>query len=143
LQSLNELVILDETGGGLVKFCDRQSSSLFDIRIVVSETVFERFAQVLRDAFNANAAHGSDGKGAHEWVGSLFGVFLKGVDGHDGEVGFAFGVVDDVKVDKLFQLNACRLHAFDHVGEERRNVFADGHHCNDLFDGLLSLVLLV
>ena len=51
--------------------------------------------------------------------------------------------VDDVKVDQLLQLDRGRLHALDHVREERRDVLADRHHGDDLLGGLLPLFSLV
>lgn len=42
----------------------------------------------------------------------------KGVDGHDGHVGLTLGIVHQVQVYQLFQLQVVRLHTVHHVGEE-------------------------
>lgn len=57
---------------------------------------------MLGNALNADAAHSSDRQGAHQGVEALAGVFLERVDGHDGEIGFGFGVVDDIEVYQFF-----------------------------------------
>ena len=41
----------------------------------------------------------------------------KRVDGHDGHVGLALGVVHQVEVDELLELQIIRLHAVDDVRE--------------------------
>ena len=57
---------------------------------------------------HADAAHGSHRQGANEriWIRC---VLDKGVDCHDRQVGLALGVVDEVEVHKLFQLDVGRL----------------------------------
>ena len=42
----------------------------------------------------------------------------KCVDSHDGHVGLTLGVVHQVQVHQLFQLQVVRLHTVHHVGEE-------------------------
>lgn len=42
----------------------------------------------------------------------------KGVDGHDGHVWLTLGVVHQVKIDQLFQLQVVRLHAVHDVREQ-------------------------
>lgn len=42
----------------------------------------------------------------------------KGVDGHDGHVGLTLGIVHQVQVHQLLQLQVVRLHTVHHVGEE-------------------------
>lgn len=50
----------------------------------------------------------------------------EGVDGHDGHVGLALGVVHQVEVDQLLQLQVVRLHAVHHVREQRAAQRQDG-----------------
>jgi hypothetical protein len=103
------------------------------------EALAQRLAEVLGDLVHADAAHRADGERADERV-RILRVFHKRVDGEDGEVGLALGVVDEVEVDELLQLDRRSLDAVDHVGEEHRDVLADRHRRDDLFDRLLLLV---
>ena len=66
----------------------------------------------------------------------------KGVHGEDGEVGLALGVVDQVEVHELLQLDVPRLDAVEHVGEQHRDVLTHGHRGDDLLDRLLLLLHL-
>lgn len=54
------------------------------------------------------------------------------VDGHDGHIGLRLGVVHQVQIDQLLQLEVVRLHAVDDVREERGNVLANRHAGDDL-----------
>lgn len=54
------------------------------------------------------------------------------VDGHDGHIGLRLGVVHQVQIDQLLQLEIVRLHAVDDVREERGNVLANRHAGDDL-----------
>jgi hypothetical protein len=47
----------------------------------------------------------------------IVGVPDEGVYCHQRQVGLALGVVDQVQVDQLLQLQVFRLDAVDHVGE--------------------------
>ena len=51
----------------------------------------------------------------------------KRVHGENDELGLRLGVVHEVEVHELFLLNVFGLHVFEHVGEQGRHVFADGH----------------
>jgi hypothetical protein len=75
----------------------------------------------LGDLLNADAAHRADGKGADQRVG-VRAVLDEGVDGHDGKVGLRLGVVHEVQIDELLELEVIRLHAVDDVGEEGADV---------------------
>ena len=43
----------------------------------------------------------------------------EGVDGHDGHVRLTLGVVHEVEIDELLQLQVVGLHAVDDVREQR------------------------
>ena len=58
----------------------------------------------------------------------------KGVDCHDGHVWLRLGVVHQVQVHQLLQFLVVRLHAVDHIGEQRRNVLAHRHAGNHLLE---------
>lgn len=47
------------------------------------------------------------------------GYLHKAVDSHDGHVWLAFGIVHQVQVDQLLQLQVVSLHAVDNVREQR------------------------
>ena len=81
--------------------------------------------------------------GARERLAAAGGACLdKGVHGQDGEVGLALGVVDQVEVHELLQLDVARLDAVEHVSEQHRDVLAHGHRSDDLLDRLLLLLHL-
>lgn len=61
------------------------------------------------------------------------------VDRHDGQVGLCLGIVDEIQVHKLLQLQVVRLHAVYDVWEEHRHVLAYGHGRDDLLDRFLLL----
>ena len=61
------------------------------------------------------------------------------VDGHDRQVGLRLGVVDEVQVDQLLQLQVLRLHVVHDRGEEHGDVLAHGHGRDHLLHGLLLL----
>lgn len=57
------------------------------------------------------------------------------VDGHDGHIGLRFGVVHQIQIDQLLELQVVRLHAVDDVRKECGNVLANRHAGNDLERG--------
>jgi hypothetical protein len=59
----------------------------------------------------------------------------EGVDGEDGEVGLALGVVDEVEVDQLFELQVLGLPVFHHVRQQHAHVLAHRHGRNDCAPG--------
>ncbi|GIL87928.1 hypothetical protein Vretifemale_15975 [Volvox reticuliferus] len=61
------------------------------------------------------------------------------VDSHNRQVRLGLCIVDEVKVDKLLQLQVIRLHAVDHVGEEHRHILSHGHSCDNLLHSVLLL----
>lgn len=65
------------------------------------------------------------------------------VDSHDGHVGLGLCVVHQVQIDELLELQVVGLHTVDDIWEERRDVFADRHACDDLLYRLLLLFFLV
>lgn len=69
------------------------------VGVIISHALAQRFAQVLSDFVDANAAHGADGKCANKWVG-IFTVFDERVDCHDGEIRLRFGVVHEIEICK-------------------------------------------
>ena len=46
------------------------------------------------------------------------------------------GVIDQIQVDKLLQLNISRLHTIQDICEQHRHVLSDCHASNDLLDGI-------
>lgn len=67
---------------------------------------------------NSNAPHSPHSKSTDQRVPLLMGVLSKCVDSHESEVWLGLGVVDDVEVDQLLELDGGSLHALDHVGEQ-------------------------
>ena len=72
----------------------------------------------------------------------LWPHLYEGVDRKNREVGLALGVVDQVEVHELLQLDVPRLDAVEHVGEQHRDVLTHGHRGDDLLDRLLLLLHL-
>ena len=97
----------------------------------------QRVAEVLDDLVDADAAHCPHRQRPHERV-RVLRVLDERVDGHDREVGLRLGVVDQVEVDQLLELEVVGLRAVGDVGEEHRDVLADSHRRDDLLDGLLG-----
>ena len=127
----------------MVELCYGCGCCLLDVRIVILQGVFERLAEILSDPLNADAAHRSDCKCAHEWVLHIARILLERVDRHDGQVGLGLGIVDDVKIDKLLELNGLGGHAAHHMREQGAHIFADRHHRDNLLGSLLALLMLV
>ncbi len=57
---------------------------------------------------NPNAAQGPDSQSSYEWVW-VFAVLDECGDGHDGHVRLTLGVVHQVEVDELLQLQVVGL----------------------------------
>jgi hypothetical protein len=55
----------------------------------------------------------------------------EGVDGQDGEVGLALGVVNEVQVNQLLQLQVLSLPVLHDVCEQHGHVLADRHGGDD------------
>ena len=65
LKGLDKLVVFHEAGRSLVELCYGRSCCLLHIRIVILQGIFERLAEILSDALNADAAHCPDCKSTH------------------------------------------------------------------------------
>jgi hypothetical protein len=66
------------------------------------------------------------------WIESSRTHLDERVDGHNRHVRLRLGVVHQVQVDQLLQLQIVGLHAVDHVREQGRHVLAHRHAGNDL-----------
>ena len=66
----------------------------------------------------------------------------EGVDSQNGQVRLRLGVVHQVQVDQLLELQVVCLHAVDHIREEGADVLAHRHAGDNLLDGLFLLLLL-
>jgi hypothetical protein len=69
LQLSDESVIDGERRLEIVEFDDANRGRLANVRVVVSEALAQRVAEVVEDLLGAEAAHGSDGEGTDEGVG--------------------------------------------------------------------------
>lgn len=143
LKSLYEVVIFDQTRRGLVQFRDCQCCGFFHIRVVVSQTVFEWFAKMLGNLLYSDTAHRAHSESSHQRIRLFTTVFLKRIDRHNRKIRFWFGVVDYIQIYQLFKFNRLRFHAFDHVREQRRNVFANRHHSDYLLGCFFAVFGLV
>ena len=63
----------------------------------------------------------------------LWPHLYEGVDRKNREVGLALGVVDQIQVDQLLQLDVLGLDTVHNVGEEHGHVLAHSHRSNDFF----------
>ena len=88
---------------------------------------------------DSNTAHCSHCQGPNQWVW-IFTILDEGVNCHDGHVWLALGVVHQVEVDQLFQLEVVSLHAVGHVRKQGADIFADGHRRDDLLGQMLGLL---
>ena len=89
----------------------------------------------------------------------IFAILDERVDGHDGKIGLTLGIVHQVEVDELLQLQIVRLHAVDNVGKESAvimlnvgrtseahllpDILAYCHARDDLLHSLTLLLLLL
>ena len=133
-------MVLDQSRRSLVQLAHRDTSGFFHISIRIVQALLKTLTQVLSDTLDPDASHGSDGKRSEQWRELLSGILLERVDRHNHQIWLRLGVVDNVEVNELFQLNRLSLHALDHVWEERRDIFTDGHHSNHLLCGFFPLV---
>jgi len=141
-EDVEETTIFDHFGRDVIELSNAHSSSLSDIRVVITQGPSEGLAEVFDDAVDADAAHGADGESPNEGVG-VVGVFAKGVDGEQGEVGVGLGIVDNIEVDEFLKFHIGGLNAVHNVGEEHGDVLADGHVGDDLLDGVAFFVLVL
>jgi len=58
--------------------------------------------------------------------------FTKTVDSQNRQVRMSFGIVDDIQINKFFQLNISGFHIFDHIRKKHGNVFISSHGINNL-----------
>jgi len=72
----------------------------------------------------------------------LWPHLYEGVDRKNREVGLALGVVDQIQVDQLLQLDVLGLDTVHNVGEEHGHVLAHSHRSNDFFHRFLLLLHL-
>eukprot|EP01137_Pigoraptor_chileana_P028939 Opistho-2@13440 len=114
---VKEALCAREAWINVVQLGDADGGSLAHIRILILEALAEGVAEVLCDLVDTDAAHRADGKRADEgiWVHA---VLDERVDGKNGKVRLALGVVHQVQVYKLLELQIIRLHAVDDIGEE-------------------------
>lgn len=69
LQDFDEALFLYQLGGDLVQLGDAHHCCLPYIRILILEGHLQWIAQILRDLFDSNAAHGPHCQGSQERVG--------------------------------------------------------------------------
>ena len=63
----------------------------------------------------------------------------EGVDAHNGQVGLRLGIVYQIQIHQLLELQVVGLHAVDDVREQHADVLANRHGGYDLLDGVLAL----
>lgn len=141
-ENVQKPTVFDHLGGDIIELGDADSSRLAHVGVVITQGTSKGLAEIFNDAVHADAAHRPNSKGADEGIG-VVGILAEGVDGEEGQVGVALGVVDDVEVDEFFKLYICGLDAIHHVGEKHGNIFPDGHVGDDLFDSVTFLVLVL
>jgi hypothetical protein len=102
-----------------------------------------RTEYVLRDLVDADAPHSADSQGTDERV-RVVAILHKGVHSQQRQVRVALGVVDQVEIHQLFQLQILGLDAVHDVCEEGGDVFANRHVGDDLLHGIsLSVATLM
>mmetsp|Transcript_15997 Transcript_15997/g.41525 ORF Transcript_15997/g.41525 Transcript_15997/m.41525 type:complete len:1014 (+) Transcript_15997:689-3730(+) len=141
LQRVQEAAVLHHLRVDVVQLGDAHGRCLAHVGVVVLEAALQGVAQVLRDLVHADAAHGADGEGADERVGVLR-ILDKGVDGENAEVRLRLGVVDEVQVHQLLELQVLRLHAVHQVREQHAHVLAHRHERDHLLHRVLLLRLV-
>lgn len=65
------------------------------------------------------------------------------VDSQDGQVWLRLGVVHEIQVDQLLELQVVGLHAVDHIGKQGAHILAYCHASDDLLNRFLLLLLLI
>ena len=87
------------------------------MHVIYLKALPERFTEVLGNLINTDTSHGPDSKSSDERVG-VFAILRECVDSQDGQVWLRLGVVHQVEIDKLLQLEVVCLHAVHHVSKE-------------------------
>lgn len=65
----------------------------------------------------------------------------KGVHGQYSKIRLALGVVDEIQIHKLLELQIFRLHTIDHIRKQGRHVLPHRHRGNHFLNRIFSLVL--
>mmetsp|Transcript_22293 Transcript_22293/g.64803 ORF Transcript_22293/g.64803 Transcript_22293/m.64803 type:complete len:256 (-) Transcript_22293:46-813(-) len=130
-EHLQKTTFFHHVRSNVVEFGHANGGRLAHVRVIVREASLEGLAEVLSDPFHSDAAHGADGKGSDERV-RVIGVLHECVHSQQCRFRLSLGIIDQVKVHKLLQLNVVRLDAVHHVREEGRHVLTHGHVRDDL-----------
>jgi len=117
LEQIQKALLLNQLRVDVIQLGDAHGRRLPHVRVLVLQTLAQRVAQVLGDLVDADAAHSSDRQSSDQGIGVL-AVLDESVDRHDGHVRLRLGVVHQVEVDELLELQVVCLHAVDHVGKE-------------------------
>ena len=126
LDTIDKATLDRELGFEAEQLRNAQHGCLAHVWTLVIEQAVKRHGQVVDNLLSTQASHRSNGQRTDERVGIL-GIFDKRVDGENHKLRLRLGIVHQVQVHELFLLEVLGLHVFEHVGEQGRHVFADGH----------------
>mmetsp|Transcript_69392 Transcript_69392/g.201331 ORF Transcript_69392/g.201331 Transcript_69392/m.201331 type:complete len:285 (-) Transcript_69392:17-871(-) len=141
LQDLYESLVLDELWIDVEHLGDADGRRLSHIGIFVLAAPSEWLKQILGDLVQPDATHRSHCESADQRV-RVHGILAEGVDGQDRQLRLRLGVIHDVQVHQLLQLDVVRLDAIHDICEQSGHVLADGHVRDDLLDRILLLGLV-
>ena len=98
------------------KFRYTHSSCLTNVRIAILKCLTKRCRQVLGNFLHSNTSHRSNRHRTNQRV-LISGISLERIHSKNCKIRFRLGIVHDVKIDQLLQLQISRLHSFQHVGK--------------------------
>lgn len=111
-----------------------------DVGAAVAEARAKGADEVLNEVGDAEGAEAAEGEAADHGV-LVAAVLLEEVDGEEGEVGVAAGVVSDVEVAHLLEDDVGGGRAHHHLAEGGRDVDPDGHVRDHLLEEVPARVV--
>ena len=96
--------VFSSGGRCFVDLGDAQSCSLSDIWVFVFHGLLQGFEKVVEDGFDTDAPKSPDGEASDQRVQFHLAILSERVYGEDGHIWLSFGIINDVKIRKFFQL---------------------------------------
>mmetsp|Transcript_777 Transcript_777/g.3202 ORF Transcript_777/g.3202 Transcript_777/m.3202 type:complete len:716 (+) Transcript_777:454-2601(+) len=135
---VDEATVLHELRADVVELGHADGGGLAHVGILVAKRPSQGLQQILGDPLHANAAHGANRERADQRVG-VRSVLDEGVDRQKRQIRLALGVVDEVEIHQLLELDVVGLDAVHDVREQLGHVLSHG----DIRDDLLHRVHLL
>lgn len=137
-----KVVVFDEIWDNIKEFSYTDSCCFPNIRVRILKRVFQRLAKVLRNPLDPNISHSPNRQCADKRIARIFRVLSKRIHSHERKVRLCLCIIDNVKVNQLFQLHIRSFNTLYHMRKKTRNIFSNSHSRNNLsncFSLFLSL----